>query len=267
MPSVSSNGVNIHYEVRGSGEPLLLIMGITAPGSVWEKHVAAWEGDFSCILVDNRGVGQSDIPPGPYTSLQMAEDCVAVLDHLGLAAAHVAGVSMGSIIAQQIAIHYPTKVKSLVLMCPWARCDHMAKTIFEHMVTCKQKFTAAEFSRYIQLLIFSKSTWDNNYSSMVEDQQKALLDPNPQTLEGLQGQAAACIGHNALDHLPSISCPTLVLGGTADQFTPQWMTEEVASSIPGSELVLYPGAGHAFHWECLEEFNATVLKWLLSKIS
>jgi pimeloyl-ACP methyl ester carboxylesterase len=59
----------------------------------------------------------------------------------------------------------------------------------------------------------------------------------------------------------------LVLGGTADQFTPQWMTEEVASSIPGSELVLYPGAGHAFHWECLEEFNATVLKWLLSKIS
>ena len=264
MPSVSSNGVNIYYEVRGSGEPLLLIMGITAPGSVWEKHVAAWEGDFKCILIDNRGVGQSDVPPGPYSSLQMAADCVAVLNDLGIAAAHVAGVSMGSIIAQQIAIHHPAKVKSLVLMCPWARCDHMAKSIFEHMVTCKQKFTAAEFSRYIQLLIFSKETWDNNYESLVEDQQQALQDPNPQTLEGLEGQAAACIGHDVLDRLHSISCPTLVLGGTADQFTPQWMTEEVAGAIRKSELILYPEAGHAFHWEYLEEFNQQTTAWLLA---
>jgi pimeloyl-ACP methyl ester carboxylesterase len=264
MPIIQANGIDLYFEERGSGKPLLLIMGITAPASVWEKHVEFWEKSFRCILVDNRGVGNSGEPPGPYTSLQMAEDCIAVLDHLEIGSAKVVGVSMGSIIAQQLAIHFADRVEAMVLMCPWARCDSKAKSIFEHMIACKARLRPEEFSVYIQLLIFSKSSWDDeeSYSGMLEDRKNASLDPNPQPLIGLEGQAAACINHSVLEELKQISCPTFVLGGEEDAFTPLWMTKEVAGAIPDAKLHIYEKSGHAFHWENLEDFNERVLNWL-----
>ncbi|WP_194972406.1 alpha/beta fold hydrolase [Aquiflexum lacus] len=264
MPTINTNGINIYFEERGSGEPLLLIMGITAPGSVWEKHVAHWAKSFRCILVDNRGVGKSDKPAGPYTSFQMTQDCIGVLDYLGLGVVKVVGVSMGSIIAQQLAIHFPTRVKALVLMCPWARCDNTAKAIFQHMIDCKARLKPEEFSVYIQLLIFSKKSWDDEdfHKGLLEDRKNAALDPNPQPLIGLEGQAAACVSHSVLDDLEKVTCPTFVLGGEEDVFTPQWMTKEVAAAIPNSILHIYPKSGHAFHWENLEDFNERVDQWL-----
>ncbi|MFC4872327.1 alpha/beta fold hydrolase [Negadavirga shengliensis] len=264
MPVIKSNGINIYYEERGQGAPLLLIMGITAPGSVWEKHVAAWEKHFRCILVDNRGVGFSDKPAEPYSTAQMADDCAGLLDYLQLSDVHVVGVSMGSTIAQQLAIRHPKMVKSIVLMCPWARCDNTAKAVFEHMVDCKARFRPEEFSRFIQLLIFSKRTWDDDqaYQAMLEDRQNAAQDTNPQPLIGLEGQAAACVNHAVLDQLPSITAPVLVVGGEEDIFTPVWMAEEVARAIPNAEIHLYEKSGHAFHWENLNDFNERVINWL-----
>lgn len=264
MPTVEANGINLYYEVRGQGDPLLLIMGITAPGSVWEKHVAEWERDFQCILVDNRGVGRSDKPIGPYTTAMMADDCAALLDVLGIATTRVVGVSMGSTIAQQLALRHPDKVKSMVLMCPWARCDNKAKAIFELMVDCKTRFRPEEFSRFIQQLIFSKASWDdaNVYAGLLEDRKNAAHDTNPQPLIGLEGQAAACVTHDVLSELGGLSLPVFVVGGSEDEFTPQWMTEEVASAIPDADLHIYPGSGHAFHWENLEDFNQRVADWL-----
>lgn len=266
MPKISANGINLYYEIRGKGEPLLLIMGITAPGSVWEKHVSEWEKDFKCIMVDNRGVGQSDKPMGPYSTGMMADDCAALLDELHISSVKVVGVSMGSTIAQQLAIRHPQKVKSMVLMCPWARCDNKAKAIFELMVDCKARFRPDEFSRFVQQLIFSKASWDDQkvYAGMLQDRRNSAYDTNPQPLIGLEGQAAACMDHSVLDQLPSLRVPTFVLGGDADEFTPQWMTEEVASAIPGSDLHIYPNSGHAFHWENLEDFNKRVKDWLSS---
>src|SRR5690606_7818276 len=228
MPAIKSNGIDLFYEERGSGDPLLLIMGITAPGAAWEKHVAEWEKSFRCILVDNRGVGQSSKPAGPYSSAQMADDCAGLLEHLGLINVGVVGCSMGSIIAQQLALRHPDKVRSMILMCPWARCDAMAKGIFEHMVDCKARLTPEEFSLYIQLLIFSKSSWDNE-KKRVELESGRKQDPAfPQPLHGLAGQAAACITHDVYEQLSSIKIPTLVIGGEADILTPPWMGKEIA---------------------------------------
>lgn len=263
MPIIKSNGINLHYEERGSGEPLLLIMGITADGSVWEPHVSAWEKQFRCIMPDNRGVGKSDKPSGNYSTEDMADDCAGLLDHLELDKVRVVGCSMGSTIALQLALRYPNKVRSLVLMCPWARCDAMAKGIFEHMVDCKARFTPEEFSLYIQLLIFSKSTWDNEEkcAQLAEDRRQ---DPAfPQPLHGLTGQAAACINHNVYDQLGSIKVPTLVIGGEADIFTPPWMGKEIAEAMPNAEIHLYENLGHAFHFENTEDFNARVKEWLV----
>jgi pimeloyl-ACP methyl ester carboxylesterase len=262
MPTIQSNGIHLHYTERGSGEPLLLIMGITADGSVWEPHAAEWEKHYRCILPDNRGVGKSDKPSGDYTTAEMADDHAGLLDQLGLDKVRVVGVSMGGAIALQLALRHPDKVKSMVLMCPWARCDAMTKGIFEHMVDCKARFTPEEFSLYIQLLIFSKSSWDNEEKRAELEEGRRQDPPFPQPLHGLAGQAAACINHNVYDQLGSIKAPTLVIGGQQDIFTPPWMGEEIAEAIPGAELFLYEKLGHAFHFEATEDFNARVLDWL-----
>lgn len=172
---------------------------------------------------------------------------------------------MGSTIAQQLAIRHPQKVNSLVLMCPWARCDNVAKAIFQHIMTCKARFRPEEFSHYIQLLIYSKASWDDEKvaAELAEGRQQAAIGAEPQPLHALEGQAWACITHNALEALSSLTQPALVIGGKEDIFTPVWMAEEVAKAIPKADLYLYEKAGHIFHFEKLEDFNERVKSWLL----
>ncbi len=264
MPIIQSNGINFAYEETGSGDSVICIMGITAPGAVWGAHTPAWESDFRCITPDNRGVGESDKPEGPYSSEMMATDYIGLMDELGIESAHVIGCSMGSIIAQQIALLAPEKVKSLVLMCSWSRCDNYAKHTFEHLVNIKAALPASQFMHYIQQLIFTKPFFDNEecYASFAEGQAEADADPNPQPLHGLAAQAEACKNHNVYDRLGEITAPTLVIGGEDDIFTPRWMAEEIHAKLPNSKLYLYKDAGHAFHFEYMEDFNARILEWL-----
>ncbi len=266
MPLIQANGIDLHYDEQGSGPPLLLIMGITAPGRVWEKHAACWSRSFRCILPDNRGVGRSSQPAGPYDSAMMADDMADLIRYLGTDPVRVVGCSMGSIIAQQLALRHAPLVRSMVLMCPWARCDRMSRSIFTHMATIKARLRPEEFLNYIQLLIFSKGTWDNDadHTGLIEARQQAAIEPDPQPLHALEGQVAACIGHDVLAQLGHITCPVLVIGGEADIFTPPWMAHEVAGAIPGCELHLYPNVGHAFHWERIDDFNPRIQTWLLA---
>ena len=265
MPKVTVNGIQMHYEELGSGEPLICIMGITAPGGVWEAHAEEWSKHFRCIMPDNRGVGLSDKPEGPYTSAMMADDYAALMDELGIKQARVVGCSMGSIIAQQLMLRHPEKVSSAILMCTWARCDNYAKGIFQHMETCKARFTPGEFMHYIQTLIFAKPFWDNSdcYASLAEGQEGADLDPTPQPLHGLQAQSAACTSHDSLAELPNIKVPCLITGGIDDIFTPLWMANEVANAIPNSDSYFYDNSGHGFHFENLPAFNEKTTAWLL----
>jgi pimeloyl-ACP methyl ester carboxylesterase len=241
-------------------------MGITAPGSVWEKHAAFWSQHFRCLLPDNRGVGKTDKPVGPYSSAMMAEDLAGLLEQLGLENVHVVGCSMGSTIAQQLALRHPKRVRSLVLMCPWARCDRYAAGIFAHMATLKARLRPEEFIQYIQLLIFAKETWDSDsgFADLEQGRRDAAVAAEQQPLHALEAQAAACVSHNALNELPKITSPALVIGGVEDIFTPAWMAREVAAGLSRSELHLYPGAGHAFHWERIDDFNPRVRDWLLA---
>lgn len=266
MPSVLTNGLNINYEIHGEGPPLLMIMGITAPGAIWEKHLNYWKNYFTCIIMDNRGVGDSDKPIGPYSTVEMANDCNGLLEALQITNVSVVGVSMGSTIAMQLYLSYPHKVSAMVLMCPWARCDAMAKAIFSHMIAIKEKLQPDEFARYIQLLIFHKSSWDNTelHQEMINARLAALQDPKPQPFYALEAQAIACMEHDVLNKLSEIKVPCMVMGGKQDIFTPEWMSKEVADTIPGAVLHLYDHSGHAFHWENLEDFNVRVKDWLLS---
>ncbi|WP_339905495.1 alpha/beta hydrolase, partial [uncultured Cyclobacterium sp.] len=138
--------------------------------------------------------------------------------------------------------------------------------IFRHMMDIKARLKPDEFNRYIQLLIYSKASFDNEetYKGMLEDRLKANNDTNPQPLIGLEGQAAACMEHYILEQLKEIKQPVLVLGGEADKFTPLWMTKEVAENLPNSDLHTYSKSGHAFHWENIDDFNPRVKQWLLT---
>jgi pimeloyl-ACP methyl ester carboxylesterase len=254
------------YEECGAGDPLILIMGITARGTLWEKHAAFWQNRFRCIMPDNRGVGASDSPEGPYTSAMMADDYAGLMEKLGIDQARLVGCSMGSIVAQQLALRHPGRVRSMVLMCPWARCDRYARDVFQHLADSKARLRPEEFARFVQLLIFSKGSWDDEalYRDMIGGRRQAAIDPNPQPLHALEAQAAACMNHNVVDALCKIRCPCIVIGGRKDIFTPVWMAEEIVSRITGCDLHLYEGAGHAFHWERLGDFNTRVLDWLLN---
>lgn len=264
MPKVTTNGIEMYYEERGSGEPVICIMGITAPGAVWDAHASHWEKNFRCILGDNRGVGQTDKPAGPYTSAMMADDYAGLMDALGIKKAHIVGCSMGGIIAQQLALRHPDKVKSTILMCTWARLDRYGKAIFDHLKHIKAHLRPEQMMNYVQLLIFTKPFWDNDdcYAGVTQGQADAALNPGPQPLHALEAQAAACQSHHTVDELKNIKAPCLIIGGKNDIFTPRWMAEELAAGIPNNELQLFDNAGHAFHWECLEAFNAKSMEFL-----
>ncbi|MBN77700.1 MAG: alpha/beta hydrolase, partial [Verrucomicrobiaceae bacterium] len=183
---------------------------------------------------------------------------------LGIESARVVGCSMGSIIAQQLALRHPDKVKSAVLMCTWSRCDRYAVSVFEHMMNAKARLKPEEFMKFVQLLIFTKPFWDNDdcYQGIVDGQNDAKLGAAPQPVHSMEAQASACINHDVYADLPQIKSPCLVIGGKDDIFTPAWMSEETAEAIPNSDLHLYDGAGHAFHWEKLDDFNPRVRDWL-----
>jgi pimeloyl-ACP methyl ester carboxylesterase len=257
-------GIEMAYTEVGSGEPVICIMGVTAPGAVWEAHAAAWSKEFRCILGDNRGVGDTDKPAGPYTTEMMADDYAALMDELGIKQARVVGCSLGSVIAQQLCLRHPEKVKSAILMCTWARQDRFGLTTWEHMMKCKEHFSAGDFMHYVHMLIFTKPWFDNDdcWKAIQDGNASAGDNPNPQPVHAMHAQAAAAMTHNTLDQLQNVKCPVLVIGGKNDVFTPRWMGEETAAAIPGAELHLYDNAGHAFHWECLEDFNPRSTAWL-----
>jgi len=117
MPQLRSNGINLYYEEHGSGDPLLLIMGFTVSSVGWHWNIPTFAQEFRTIVFDNRGGGQSDKPDEPYTMTMFADDTAGVLDNLGIDQAHVFGISMGGMIAQEFALRHPQRVKTLVLGC------------------------------------------------------------------------------------------------------------------------------------------------------
>jgi len=169
MPSILSDGIQIHYEERGSGPPLILLMGLGAPGSLWADHAAAYEQHFRCYLIDNRGAGESDQPPGPYTTRMMAEDTAQVMLSLGIEQARVAGLSMGSAIAQELALAHPNLVRSLVLISSWARCDPYTQAVFDHFKKMRALAAPADFVQLLQLWIASPPYYAENLAKLVQD--------------------------------------------------------------------------------------------------
>lgn len=262
MANILSDGARIHFEERGSGPPLVLLMGLGAPGSLWTDHVAAYEQHFRCVLIDNRGAGQSDQPAGPYTTRMMAEDTARVMQSLGIEQARVAGISMGSAIAQELALAHPTLVRSLVLVSSWARTDAYTDAIFDHFNKMRALASPAEFVQLLQLWIASPAFYGENVASLVRDQDHAADGYMP--LPAFAAQCDACRSHSTLDRLAEISAPSLLTVGEVDIFTPMRLSLEMHGKLPNSELLVFEGCGHIHHWEDVQRFNDRTLDFLLN---
>lgn len=261
MRKLRVNGIEMAFEDRGRGEPLVLIMGLGADGSLWEEHVKVYEKHFRCILVDNRGAGRSDKPSGPYTTAMMAEDTAGLMDALGMTSASVAGISMGSAIAQQLALAHPEKVRRLLLISSWGRCDRYMKDVFEHFHRVRAVATPEHFMQLLQLWIFAPGRFNTHYHELLSGRAEAPYNPMPP--HAFAAQCAACISHDALDQLGEITAPALLTVGDADIFTPPRHSQAMAERMPNSELLVFPGLGHCHHWEDLETFNASTTEFLL----
>jgi pimeloyl-ACP methyl ester carboxylesterase len=238
-------------------------MGLGAPGSRWKDHAAAYQKHFRCILMDNRGAGESDRPSGPYTARMMADDTAGLMTVLGIESASIAGISMGSAIAQELALSYPKMVRRLVLVSSWSRCDRYTQTVFEHFKKMRELASPAEFTQLLQLWIASAPYYDDHFDEMVRDQSTARDDYMP--LVAFQAQSDACSMHNTFDRLGTISAPTLLTVGDADIFTPLRLTVEMHGRMPSSEMVVFNGLGHIHHWEDLKRFNDVTIQFLLER--
>lgn len=241
----------------------MLIMGLGADGSVWEEHVKAYEQHFTCYLIDNRGIGLSPQPAGPYTTAMMADDVAALMDAQGIASAAIAGLSMGGAIAQELALRHPQKVTKLVLVSTWARCDDYMKRVFSHFKAMRAVSTLGEFMQLLLLWIWTPAWMDAHAEDMDQACRDAEANENPQSRPGFEGQCDACISHHTVARLNAITVPTLITIGTLDIFTPPACSEFLHAHIPGSRLVRFPRSGHVHHWEELSDFNATTTQFLL----
>ena len=144
------NGIRLHYEVAGSGDPVLLVAGLSMPGAMWGPQIKALTPSFRVVTFDQRGVGETDLPPEPvYTMAQLADDAAALLRELKIPRAHVVGLSMGGTVAQELALRHPQVVRSLVLVSTWAKADARFIQIVESWVSLTSRVPIEERYRHV----------------------------------------------------------------------------------------------------------------------
>jgi pimeloyl-ACP methyl ester carboxylesterase len=264
MPRVAVNGVHLFYQEAGPPEapPLLLIMGWGGDHTAWAFQVPAFAAEFRVVAFDNRGTGQSDAPDIPYTIPGMAADVLGLLDHLEIRRAHVSGVSMGGMIAQEIALRHPERVLSLQLHCTLARPDAYGRFLVETLLRAKAAMSQEDYTRLLLPWILSRKTLAEKEDFVRLFIDRALEYPYPTGLTGLTRQAQAIGQHDTLDRLGEIRLPTLITTGTEDILVPPRFSRELHARIPGSELVEIPGAGHLHFMEEFQAFNEICLGFL-----
>ncbi len=276
MAIVESNGASLYSEIHGAGEPLLCIMGLGGNIHFWEFQIPAFAARYRTIAFDNRGAGRSTKPAGPYTMQLMADDAIAVLDAAGVRRAHVIGISMGGMIAQDLILRYPERVGSLVLACTFARPDSTTRDIADKGSAgtgLPSPFTMMQGGGFDLSTVDVKQVFRFMMSMILtpefiqreKDWLRSLLERAQEygfSVEAFLAQVSAVMNHDAAERLKEVKAPVLVMTGTADSLVPPHHSDELAQLIPGAKLVKIEGGTHGFNVERKDEFNRVVLDFL-----
>lgn len=251
--------VHIAWERRGAGTPLLLIHGLGYARWGWEPVAEPLAERFEVLLFDNRGIGESASPPGPYTAAELAADAVEVLDEAGVERAHVLGTSLGGMVAQELALAWPERVDRLVLACTTPGGPH-ALPMPEQTVALMAE--APSLEPLVALRRFVENALAPGAPQELVERILAHRVRTAQPREAWLAQAAAGLGFDAWDRLAAIAAPTLVLHGDADAVVAVGNAELLAERIPGARVELFERAGHLFFWEQPERFVSVVTEFL-----
>jgi 3-oxoadipate enol-lactonase len=262
MPRVRCNGLELNYADVGRGEPVVFLNGLAGDHLYWSGQVRAFAGRFRCLALDNRDAGQSDYAPAAYAIADLADDVAALLAALGLPPAHVVGLSLGGMIAQELALRHPERVRGLFLAGTLARADDWFRATLATYGHIRRQVadTPAFFEALLPWLVSHRFF---EAATKVE-WLRALLrtGPYPQRIDGFFRQFAAMERHDALERLPRVACPVLVAVGEDDLIVPPRYSREIAARLPQARLELLGGVGHAPPIEDPRTFNRLLAAFL-----
>jgi 3-oxoadipate enol-lactonase len=250
MPSVDASGTELHYLRAGAGEPLLLIQGMSATHLAWGRpFLEELERSFDTVVFDNRGMGLSGRAELPFTTADLAADTAGLLDALELESAHVVGISMGGMVAQELALAHPERIRTLTIGASYCGGPEGVLMTPEDLQMLGAAVASGDREQVFRVM------WEINLSpgfreddsrfATFSEMASELSSPQPVILQQMQ----ACSAHNTHERLGQIDLPTLVIHGDADRLLGYPNGREIASSIPGARLETLEGVGHMFWWE------------------
>jgi pimeloyl-ACP methyl ester carboxylesterase len=265
MQRARINGVELAYERQGTGEPLVMIHGAQGDQSMFAAIMPTFTDQFQVLTFDQRGSGLSEKPNMDYSMAMFADDTAALMDHLGFSSAHILGVSMGGMIAQEFVLRHPGKTRSLVLGCTTPGGPKSVRLSDGALARAysTQEMSAEERGRALAEACFTKEYIDKHpqiIPAMIEARRQRPIDPI-----ALAHRMKAVYAHDTYDRLPQIACPTLVITGKNDVLISWENSRIIAERIPGARFVLLEPAGHLFWGEQPEQSREAIRNFLLTQ--
>jgi pimeloyl-ACP methyl ester carboxylesterase len=265
MPKAPVNGISMCYEVQGKGVPLVLIQGFAGNHQAWFFQTSVFKKYYKVITFDNRGIGKSGKSGEAYTIKTMADDVIGLLDFLHIDKAHILGLSLGGIVAQEIGISYPERVIKLILGSTFAGREiddahpEMKEVLGIQEGSTDVDMGVIDFRKLMNFMVSSAFNKRLFRMVLVPLSKYSMRSVNP---EGYLSQLQSVVRYDTLDRLHLIKAPTLVLTGTGDRIVSPSMSDTIASKIANARLVKVKGGSHAFFMEMRGRFNKEVLEFL-----
>ena len=261
---VEVNGLKFHVQKVGEGTPLVMIMGLGAPGEKWRHNYELLGKYFQCVVIDNRGAGESDKPEVPaYTTDEMSDDVLGIMDALGIEKAHVMGVSMGGAIAQLVALKRPEAVISLLLTSTFASVSPSFDKALSIICALKDDTDPALLKELNLWMTNGQYTQIHHPEKIAKSIAEDASYPYPMPVYAYKAQAAACLSHDTAGRLHELKMPVLIASGAKDLFMNIEKTMELVNGIPHAEFYLSPEGGHIHQWEYADVYDSLVLGFLL----
>ena len=265
MPTARVGDINIEYYVEGSGAPLMMIMGFGGQASWWsERFLELLRPHFQIIRFSNRGTGQTDKPQVQYSVRMMADDAAGLLGELGIGKAHVLGISMGGMIAQELVLDYPERVRGLVLGCTtpgWSQGVPPSQETTALLMPTPGVSLEEQFRKAWPAIVTPELV--EREREFLEEMLRIGLE-NVTPMDTMMRQAAAIQAFDAYERLPQIQAPTFIIHGDKDQLMPPQNADILRERVPGSTLRTVSGAAHMFFWEKPGESAEAIVEFLSS---
>jgi len=261
MPHADLNGFEIHYDVHGAGEPLVCVHGLGCDRRAWALQIGPFSEHFQAVFFDNRDVGQSSLAGSDYTTADMAQDVLALADHLGLETFHLLGISLGGMVSQQVALAAPERVRTLTLAVTHGGVQRAGRLRGHLLGSYARHLPLEDRVDNLLYLCYTEAFFENE--ELFQFMRNALLEnPYPQPPEAFARQAAAGAHHDVRARLHELTMPVHVIGAERDLMIPVWKSRELAEHIPGAKLSIIAAQGHGVMWEAAEEFNSLVTEFV-----